>query len=378
MSVRRILHDIQKAIVQPESLWREEALKSVHLQTFLQMPVFLVIASVAMLSGILTKLFGYHIPVLGVIYPAWTDVFLQMIGTVFLYMISIVTLGWLAAYLAGQLGGKKDLVRAVVMIFWISIPSLVGQIFGTLPYAGWVIALGFGIYSLVLLYKAIPIFMGVPVKEQVKLFILFLIGSFVFSMVLNMTIGRLFTQNDLVQQIEPDIVKQVTPHSVKTETMTRPVTHTDTEKPENPIEDYVESMAKGDYNTDVIKATKQDTFTPPSDGKLTKDQVAHFIALAKRVKRVEKEQSEKMKEKYDSKDRSDEFSITDIFDGLKDISNLATLEMKVVKSNGGNWAEYQWIKDRVREAYYTPSLNATTEYNAMLLQGYEDILKKVL
>ncbi len=378
MSVQRILPDIQKAIVQPESVWREEASKSVNLQTFIQMPVFPVITLVAIVSGILTKIFGYHIPMLGVIRPSWSDVLLQMIGAVLLYMISIVILGWLAAYLASLFGGKNDLPKAVSMIFWISVPSLVGQILGTLPYAGWVIALGLGIYSLVLLYKAIPIFLDVPMEERVKHFILFLIGSFLVSIALNMTLGRLFTPKDMMQQMQPDIVKQMTPPITETKSATPGTTHTETGKPENPIEDYVNSMAKGDYNKDIIEATKQDTFTPPSDGKLTKAQVDRFLALAKRVKLVEKEQAEKMKEKYEGKDKSEEFSITDIFNGLKDISNLATLEMKVVKSNGGNWAEYQWVKDRVREAYYTPSLNTTTEYNAKLLKGHEDIIKEIL
>jgi len=170
----------------------------------------------------------------------------------------------------------------------------------------------------------------------------------------------------------------MTPPITETKSATPGTTHTETGKPENPIEDYVNSMAKGDYNKDIIEATKQDTFTPPSDGKLTKAQVDRFLALAKRVKLVEKEQAEKMKEKYEGKDKSEEFSITDIFNGLKDISNLATLEMKVVKSNGGNWAEYQWVKDRIREAYYTPSLNSITEYNAKLLKGHEDIIKEIL
>jgi len=375
MSVQQLSATIQKAIVQPESLWKEEISKTVSVQSFLQMPVFPVIVFVAIVSGVLTKIFGYHIPMLGVIYPSWNDMLLQMIGSVLLYMVSIVVLGWLAAYLAGLFGGRNDLAKAVSMIFWISVPSLAGQVLGTLPYAGWVIALGLGIYSLVLLYKAIPIFLGVPVNERVKHFILFMIGAFLVSMALNMTVGRFFTPKDMMRQMQPDITKQMTPPVTSTKEVSA---RHNTQKPENPVEDYVESMAKGDYNKDVIASAKKDTFTPPSDGKLTKEMVERFLSFAKRVKVVEKEQAEKMKQKYDKKEKSEAFSITDIFNGLKDITSLATLEMKVVKSNGGNWAEYQWVKDRVREAYYTPSLNATTEYNAKLLKGHEDILKEVL
>ena len=137
-------------------------------------------------------------------------------------------------------------------------------------------------------------------------------------------------------------------------------------------------MSKGDYNQKTITDSANDTFTPPENGRLTKEQVQKFITYAKKVKIVEKEQAQRLKEKYEKKEKSDDFSISDIFNGLKDVANLATLELKVVKSNGGNWAEYQWIKDRVREAYYTPSLNETTKYNAKLIEGEEETIKSIL
>ena len=373
MEASQIFSKLQNAILQTDTLWKEESEKEVRLQQFLQSTVFPVIVTVAVLSVILTKIFGYHVPMVGVIRPSWSDMLLQAVGSVVLYIISIVILGWIAGYLAGMFGGKNDLGKAVSMLFWISIPSFAGQILGTLPYVGWVLALGLGIYSLVLLYKAIPRFLGVPLDERVKHFILFLIAAFLVSVALGMTLGRIFAPRDMMQNIQPDIIKQMTPPVQKK------VTHEEkSTQVENSVEEYVEAMSKGDYNKDVISDTADDTFTPPSDAKLTKEQVEKFIKLAQRVKIVEKEQAEKLKEKYESKEKSDEFSISDIFNGLKDFSNLATLEMKVVKSNGGNWAEYQWIKDRVREAYYTPSLNDTTQYNAKLLKGHEEVIKSIL
>jgi hypothetical protein len=373
MPGKKILIDVQKAILQPESLWREEAAKNIDVKSFLQTLVLPVIVAVSIVSGVLTKVLGYHIPVIGVIYPSWSDMVMQIIGTIILYIISIVILSWIAGYLAGIFGGKNDMGKALSMVFWISIPSLIGQVLGTIPYIGWIIALGLGIYSLVLLYKAIPIFLNVPLAERVKHFILFMIGAFVVSVLINMSFGRLFTSENMIQNIESDIIKEANTPVVKHKSSEKKMT-----KPENPLEDYVESMTKGDYNKEVVEATAQDTFTPPEDGKLRKEQVEKFLILAQKVKKVEQEQASKLKEKYEKKEKSDDFSISDFFNGLKDISNMATLELKVVKANGGNWAEYQWIKDRIREAYYTPSLSPTTEYNAGLLKGHEDILKEIL
>ena len=374
MRGNQIIEALQSAIIRPEPLWERVAAETPPWQEFLKGIVLPVIGVVAVLSALLLKIFGYHLPMIGVVRPSMTDMLLQIAGAIVMYGISIVLLGWIAAWLAGLFGGKNDLDRAVSMLFWISVPSLLGQLLGNIPFVGWVLSLGLGIYSLVLLYRAIPVFLDLAVSERVKYFILFLIASFAVSMLLGMTLGRLFVPRDMMQSMRPDVI---VPPQMKKVGRSHP-THNGTTESENPVEDYVESMAKGDYNKDVISKAKEDRFTPPADGKLTRAQVEKFLALAKKVKTVEKEQARKLKEKYEKKEQSEDFSISDIFNGLKDFTGLATLEMKVVKENGGNWAEYTWVKDRVREAWYTPSLSPTTEYNAKLLKGYEALLKEIL
>ncbi len=361
------------AIMKPEVVWKKELSNEISWQDYLKYPILPIIATVAIISGILTKLFGFHIPAIGAIYPSMTDTLLQITGFVIVFVISLIILGFIAAYIAGVLGGKNDINQAIKMLFLISIPSLIGQVFGALPFVGWIISLGLGIYSLVLLYRAIPEFLGVSIENRVKHFIFFIIAAIVVSMLINMTIGRIFAPKDMIAHINKDILTNSQNGSHKIDLPGEKET-----KSENPVQDYIESMSKGDYNQKTITDSANDTFTPPENGRLTKEQVQKFITYAKKVKIVEKEQAQRLKEKYEKKEKSDDFSISDIFNGLKDVSNLATLEMKVVKSNGGNWAEYQWIKDRVREAYYTPSLNETTKYNAKLIEGEEETIKSIL
>ena len=227
---------------------------------------------------------------------------------------------------------------------------------------------------MVLLYKAIPVFLGVPLESRAKHFIFFLIASFVISMAVNISIGSIFAPKNLMQGTITDIKTMTHTSDEVVHQNQQQKTHTN----EDYVQDYVDAMAKGDYNKDVIKDTADDTFIPPSNNRLTQKQVEQFINLARKVKIVEKEQAKKLKEKYDKKEKSDDFSLTDIFNGLKDVSNMATLEMKVVKTNGGNWAEYQWVKDRIREAYYTPSLNQTTQENAKLLKGHDEVISSIL
>ena len=355
-------------------LWQEEVAKGISWKDLLKSTALPFVAVVALLSALLTMLFGHHIPLLGVIRPTVGDMIMQAIGTIVLFVISILVFGWLAAWLAGKMDGRDDMDRSVSMLFWISIPSLVGQVLSTIPMVGLIIGFGLGIYSLVLLYKAIPVFLEVPRENRVKHFILFLIASMVFSVLMSASIGRLFEPTGMYKKIaqEMPVSKMSDGGSGAAES------EGGSSSPDKYLEDFFNSMTEGDYGQKVIEESASDSFTPPADNRLSKSQVERFIALAKKVKVVQKEQSEALKQKYDKKEKQDEASVSDIFNGFKDLSSIATLEMKVVKSNHGNWSEYQWIKDRVREAYFTPSLNDTTEYNAKLIESERDLIAEIL
>ncbi len=372
-----LVNGLMQAVIRPEPLWEEEVSKQRTWQQMLKSPILPVVAGVAVLSGLLTMVFGYRVPMIGVLRPSVTEMVMQMIGTVVMYTLSVLIFGWIAAWLAGMMGGKNDMNRGVAMLFWISVPSLIGQVFATLPMVGWILSLGLGIYALVLLYRAIPVFMEVPIEARVKHFILLLIATLVVSVLLGGTLGRVFAPTSMYERIPEKMPmgKEIAKHLP--EKTAKSGVEAEKKGPEKYIQDYVESMTKGDYGQEVVEKSAQDTFTPPADDKLTRSQVERFIALAKKVRQVQKEQAEAIKRKYEKKEK-EIASLTDIFNSLKDLSSMATIEMKVVKSNGGNWAEYQWVKDRVREAYYTPSLSDVTQYNAKLLEPYKEIIAEIL
>ncbi len=367
----RVIDRLFAAIVRPEPLWEEEVQRATSWQRLLRGTVVPIVVVVAVVTGAATMVFGYHVPMLGVVRPALSDTVMQIVGIVVMYLVSILIMGWLAAWLAGLFGGKNDLDRGVAMLFWVSVPSLLGQMLSTLPMIGWIFGLGLGIYALVLLYRAIPVFMEVPLQGRVKHFILFLIASMAVSVVLGSTLGQLFAPHSVTRRIQE---RMPTPSVHPT------ASHKEEAKsPDQIVKDYVDSMTKGDYAQDVVEESAKDTFIPPKNGLLSEAQVQRFVALAKKVKQVRVEMADALKKKYENRDKEGGIaSIGDLFNGLKDLSGMATLEMKVVKSNGGNWAEYQWVKDKVREAYYTPSLSATTEHNAKLIAPYKEILASVL
>ncbi len=211
MRTNNIVTMFIQAIMKPEALWSEQRKDIGSWIDLLKSTILPVVALVALVTAILTMVFGLYIPMVGVIRPSIGDLFLQMIGTVVIYTISIIILGWIVAYLAEMFGGKNDINKAILMLFLISIPTLTGQILGTLPFVGWILSLGLGIYALVLLYKAIHRFLEVPMKNRVKHFILFFIASFLFSVLISATFGKLFAPNSINEQIQErmPITKQI-------------------------------------------------------------------------------------------------------------------------------------------------------------------------
>ena len=134
MQTNTILGLLKNGILYPEKLWQEEVSENISWAQYIKFPVLPIIVFVGLVSGVLTEFFGYHIPVIGVIHPSMSDVVMQSIGTIVIYLIFLILMGWVAAYLAGLFDGKNDWNKSVQMLFLTSIPSLFGQILSPLPY----------------------------------------------------------------------------------------------------------------------------------------------------------------------------------------------------------------------------------------------------
>ncbi len=188
-----LINLFKDALLKPEKLWSQESAKNFTLQELLKFPVTPTIVMVAAISSILILIFGYKVPFAPVaVHSSLSDVIIGFIGTVVMFLVTVTLFGWLSAYIASLFGGKNDFIRGVLMIFLVSIPSLIGRAVSPLPYIGTIVSVGLGIYTLILLYKAPCFFLDLPEENRTKNFILFLIIAFVVSIVLGVTLGSLF------------------------------------------------------------------------------------------------------------------------------------------------------------------------------------------
>jgi hypothetical protein len=183
----------KSALLTPEKLWSQESAKNYTFQELLKFPATPTIVIVATISSMLILIFGYKVPFVPVaVHTSLSDIIIGFIGTVVMFLITVTLFGWLSGYIASLFGGKNDFSRGVLMIFLVSIPSLIGRAVSPLPYIGAIVSIGLGIYSLILLYKAPFFFLDLPEENKTKNFILFLIAAFVVSVILGVTLGSLF------------------------------------------------------------------------------------------------------------------------------------------------------------------------------------------
>ena len=193
---------MKKGILEPEQLWQEELSKNYTLTNFFKQIVVPIVVVTAILATLGIVLFGYRVPLTDIIMrPTLMDTVMAFVNSIVMYLVSLVIFGWLSAYIASILGGKFDISRGIVMMFLISIPSLIGRVFVAVPYIGMIVAIVASIYSLVLLYRAPTTFLNLPVENKTKAFVLFLIAGVVISIILSLTVGELFRPTVSMSQV---------------------------------------------------------------------------------------------------------------------------------------------------------------------------------
>ncbi len=264
-------------------------------------------------------------------------------------VVGIFVASFIFSYLAGFFKGKHDFNKGFAALSLAAIPAYIGGVFSGLPFIGWMIGLALGILSLVFLYKIIPSYLEVPDDKRGVHFVASLIATFVAVLIINLILG--------VGAYQSGAMNSTSKNNSST----------------------VSSGIFGGFEkqANMIESAENDRFSPPSDGKVTEDQMARLILNMQKTADYRKTQEDKLKNlDGQMKDKKD-FSFADIgklTSGISSVMNTANAEMQVVKTGGGNWAEHQWIKDQLRIANIQKDINDAVKHNYALYQKYADQL----
>ncbi len=128
---------------------------------------------------------------------------------------------------------------------------------------------------------------------------------------------------------------------------------------------------------ELMTAAGEDRYDPPSNGRLSKNQVREFIRVMERTEELQEQKMAQLKELAEKADKDEVVSFRDLgkmMGGLSEAAGASTTEIEVVKSAGGNWAEHQWVRESLRTAWIQKDINDTVAHNYELYKDFEEQL----
>jgi len=353
IDLKRTLSLISGGIFDSEQTWRNYLPEADNWQKtalLLTGPLIIISAVGAYIFGFL----GSDVSMFGQFRPTIISTILTMIMSA----IAAVVIAFIVGALAGAFGGKSSFALSLAATTFAFIPGYLGQAVTWLPWIGGLLAFGLFIYGLVLLWKVIPVYLEVPDGKRVGHYILSLVAVIAAMFVLSMTVGRLLFPS--MGAPSYDSVSHVPSGGSSSGT------------------GLFGGLAR---QGELMAAAEEDRYDPPSDGRLSKNQVREFVRVVARAEELQQEKMARIQEIADKADRDEEVSFSDLgsmMSGMTEAAGLQTSEIEVVKSAGGNWAEHQWVRESLRTAWVQKDINDAVAHNYALYQEYEEQLSRYI
>lgn len=151
----------------------------------------------ALLAGPMIVITAIVVPILGWVFGTSMMLgiggfFAQIVLMLILGLIGLGLSGAVFGLLAGSFGGDNSFDEGFAAASLAAVPAYAGQILGTLPWIGWILSLALGIYSLVLLYRCLPLFLGIPQDKRVGHFVVGLVVLVVVYMLVSFPLAGLW------------------------------------------------------------------------------------------------------------------------------------------------------------------------------------------
>lgn len=346
INLKRTLSLVSGGMFDSEQTWRNYLPEAENWQK----TVFLLTGPLIIFAAVAAYIFGFlgsDISLFGRFRPTIVSTLLTIISSA----VAAAVVAFVVSALAGAFGGKNSFALGLAATTFAFIPGYLGQAATWLPWIGGLLALGLFIYGLVLLWKIIPIYLAVPDGKRVGHYILSLVVTIVAMFILSMTIGRL-----LYPSMDGPTFKNIS------------------DLPTSGSSSGA-GMASGmARQVELMQAAEDDRYEPPSDDRLSEDQVREFIRVMQRTEELQQQKTARFKELAEKAETDEGVSLSDLgsmMSGVTEVAGLQTSEIEVVKSAGGNWAEHQWVRESLRTAWVQKDINDAVAHNFELYQKFE-------
>lgn len=349
IDLNRTLTLVRGALFDPEATWRSYLPEAGDWQK----TAFLLTGPLIILSTIIAFLLGQlggDGSLFGQFRPTLTS---SLLGIV-VEAIRAGVVAFIFSGLAGAFGGRSSFALGLAATTLAFVPGYVGQAITWLPWLGGLLALALFIYSLVLLWKIIPIYLEVPDSKRAAHYVCSLLASIVVMFILGAMVGRVL-YGSIAGPGMGGISDMPSTGSSAGDGMFGGVVR----------------------QAELMEAAERDTYSPPGDGKVEDQQVRAFLRVMERASEMQDEKGERLREIAEKAEKEEEMSMSDLsqmMGGVTELAGLQTAEMEVVKSGGGNWAEHRWVRESLRTAWIQKDLNEAVAHNYALYQKYQEDL----
>jgi len=317
----RTVQLVRGALFEAEPTWRgylAEAGDWKKTALLLTVPLIVAAAIVAYVLAVL----GSGVSVLG-LRPTFSGLLLMIVWGA----VAAAVVAFIFSAFASVFGGKGSFALGLAATTLAFVPGYVGQALSGLPWLGWLIGLGLAIYSLVQLWRIIPLYLEVPDGKRTAHYIVSLLATIVAFLVLSSLLGRSMMGSGQMlggMQGMSGAGMEGAPMDASGSGL------------------FGGIVRQGD----LIGAAEQDRYTPPENGQLTERQVQEFIRVMERLGEASTARAARIQEIAERADANQQVSLQDfgaVMSGMTEIAGLSTAEIEIVKSAGGNWAEHQWV-----------------------------------
>lgn len=168
IDVPRIIERVKLVLTQPKTCWpliQQEQIDSRALTVSFLIPMVVLGAIITFVSY---AIIGVYVPVVGLVRLSFFGMIFSQVIEIAVRIGAVYGLAMLIAKVAPNFGASTDFEKTFKLVVHSSIPGLVATLAGILPWVSVLIAIGLGIYSLYILYQAIPHFVTFPEQDRLK------------------------------------------------------------------------------------------------------------------------------------------------------------------------------------------------------------------
>jgi hypothetical protein len=163
----------------------------------------LPLAAIPPVAGFLkSSLIGTTVPVMGTVRVSTASGLTSMVLQYAIGLALVYVLALIVDALAPTFGGQKDRVQALKTTAYASTASWVGGGLVVVPWLGWVLALGGGIYAIYLLYLGLPSTMRTRSDRALGYTAVTVLVAVVLSLVLGAIVGKVVDMRSSSPSIE--------------------------------------------------------------------------------------------------------------------------------------------------------------------------------